>query len=118
MGRLAKLARLVGAIGGIGALVWVMRDRFVSIGPSPQPAPPNFRTHEEHTTSTAEAPHSDDLTEVNGIGPVYAERLRAAGVTSFAAIAASTETALAEAAGIAESRVSDWRAAARQLAQS
>ena len=62
------------------------------------------------------ASHTDDLTEVNGIGPVYADRLHAAGIRSFDDIALATDAALAKAADVSEARVSSWRAAARGLA--
>jgi large subunit ribosomal protein L21 len=46
----------------------------------------------------------DDLTRLAGIGPAFAGRLRAAGVTTYAALAASTPEALA-----AIVQAPDWR---------
>ncbi len=46
----------------------------------------------------------DDLTRLEGIGPAYAQKLRAAGITSFAQLAASDEESLA---GIIEAPA--WR---------
>jgi predicted flap endonuclease-1-like 5' DNA nuclease len=46
----------------------------------------------------------DDLTRLAGIGPAFAARLRAGGVTSFAALADSTPDALA-----AIVQAADWR---------
>lgn len=45
-------------------------------------------TAADTTTRTAEAAlAADDLTEIKGIGPVFAERLRQAGITMFADVA-------------------------------
>lgn len=52
---------------------------------------------------TAE-PAGDDLTRLVGIGPAFAGRLRAGGITTFAALAASTPDALAELV-----QAPDWR---------
>jgi predicted flap endonuclease-1-like 5' DNA nuclease len=46
----------------------------------------------------------DDLTRLAGIGPAFAGRLRAAGVTTYAALAASTPEALADIV-----QAPDWR---------
>jgi predicted flap endonuclease-1-like 5' DNA nuclease len=43
-----------------------------------------------------EAHRGDDLTELEGIGPVYAGKLREAGIASFADLAAADETTLAD----------------------
>ena len=48
-------------------------------------------------TRTAEAvPAADDLTEIKGIGPVFAERLHQAGITTFADVAKMSADQLRE----------------------
>jgi predicted flap endonuclease-1-like 5' DNA nuclease len=48
-------------------------------------------------TRTAEAVlAADDLTEIKGIGPVFAERLRQAGITTFADVAQASADQLRE----------------------
>lgn len=51
----------------------------------------------------------DDLTVVNGIGPVFAARLRAAGIDTFGKLAETDDTRLAEIADVPVSRVEGWR---------
>jgi predicted flap endonuclease-1-like 5' DNA nuclease len=43
-----------------------------------------------------------------GVGPVYAGRLRTAGITTFAAVAQANPQRLAAAAGVPMSRVAAW----------
>ena len=51
----------------------------------------------ETATRTAEARlPADDLTEIKGIGPVFAERLRQAGITTFADVAKASADQLRE----------------------
>jgi large subunit ribosomal protein L21 len=51
----------------------------------------------ETAKRTAEAvPAADDLTEIKGIGPVFAERLRQAGMTTFADVAKASAEQLRE----------------------
>ena len=124
MARIGKLARFFGALGGVGAVAWMMRDRFVSIAIPREPEPPAFRT--PPTSPKAEAPRpretprstepSDDLTRVKGIGPVFAERLKSAGITTFHQIGETSVMDLASIAEISEARVSTWASQARTLA--
>jgi polyhydroxyalkanoate synthase len=58
--------------------------------------------------AVAEAVADGDLESVNGIGPTYAERLRAAGIDGLATLAAADPEAVAEAAEVPVSRAEDW----------
>lgn len=100
-----KLARILGLVGGAVAILWAMRDRLVSIAAPRDPEPPRFRV--VPTSAPDQAP-SDDLTDITGIGPVFASRLRAAGIRSFGDLSATDAATLAEITGAPESRVDDW----------
>lgn len=134
-----RLARIVAIIGGIVAVIWAMRDRFISVAISREPEPPSFRVHEpagkipppsaEATTRTAStatseppvqaAPNTsdggDDVTEVKGIGPVFAGRLADAGITDVAQLATARPEKVAAAARVALSRAAGWVEAARRI---
>lgn len=98
-----KLAKIIGLVGGIAALVWAMRDRFISVATSREPEPPRFR-------AVGDAP---PLAALDGIGPVYEERLSRAGITSIASLAAASPDSVAEAAGVGVNRARDWIAQAQ-----
>jgi hypothetical protein len=107
-----RFIRVLGIIGAVGAVIWAMRDRFVSLTVPREPEPPAFRTPSPHSPARAGRPSDqpagtdattgaepDDLTEVNGIGPVFAQRLADAGITTYAALAGMTEEQLTETLG-------------------
>ncbi|MEX2423992.1 MAG: helix-hairpin-helix domain-containing protein [Acidimicrobiia bacterium] len=106
-----KIGRVLGFVGGALAILWAMRDRLVSIAAPQDPEPPRFRVVPPSQPAAAE----DDLTAINGIGPVFAGRLRDAGITSFADITGAGPSRLAEVTGAAESRAAEWIAAAAAL---
>lgn len=65
---------------------------------------------------------NDDLTQLNGVGPAFAKKLNAAGVTSFAQVAAWTDADLdaldAEIAGVkAKAESGEWVKQAKELAK-
>ena len=65
---------------------------------------------------------NDDLTQLNGVGPAFAKKLNAAGVTSFAQVAAWTDADLdaldAEIAGVkAKAETGEWVKQAKELAK-
>ena len=75
---------------------------------------------EPTTASPPAAPPSDDLTPIRGIGPGYARKLAAAGVTRFAQIASWSESeveAIAATLGISPRRIrnADWMGSAAEL---
>jgi polyhydroxyalkanoate synthase len=65
---------------------------------------------DEDTTESDDgtAPTDVELTDVDGVGPAYAERLEGAGVASVADLAGADPVELAAAADVPESRVRDW----------
>lgn len=97
---------------GVLLLVWIglrLLDLFrgdeleevVIFPPHPEPAFPPYaaqdlsETMAEEPLASASAETSiDDLTQINGIGPVYARQLQDAGITTFAQLAALTATQL------------------------
>jgi len=74
----------------------------------------------ETGTGAAEESAADetagDLTDVEGVGPAYAERLREAGVADLVDLAAADPATLAGEIDVAESRVAEWVERAGDLA--
>ena len=71
----------------------------------------------ESPASAAYAQEVDDLQQIAGIGPVYAQRLNDAGVTTFAALALQSPQRVLEITGArSEAAASAWIDAAQQLA--
>lgn len=99
--RLAVLAVLAAAI------VWLTREHLL---PTPhvshEPAP--------HYRSTPPPPQQDpdDLTDVKGIGPVYAAKLADMGIKSFRGLSEMNPQTLAEALGTSPQTAADWIAQA------
>lgn len=115
-----RVARLLGLLGGVAAVVWAMRDRFISLTIPREPEPPVFRpppaAKPVPDAIQKPSPVKDDLTEVNGVGPVYAQRLQEAGVSTFAGLAAMSEDELAAALGSSLGKIPDMLEDARRLA--
>lgn len=93
-----RFAKVVGFVAGVAAIVWAMRDRFISVAVSHEPQAPAFRT-------TA---HLRDLEEIAGIGPTYASRLRESGYRTQADLVGVEAARVAEVAGVSESRAKAW----------
>jgi predicted flap endonuclease-1-like 5' DNA nuclease len=101
---LKKLAKIIGLLGGVAALVWAMRDRFISVAISREPELPTFR--EELAGPPVDA--------IDGIGPVFAKRLTAAGIDSVSRLAGASPDLVSEAAGVSAARARTWIEQARQ----
>ncbi|MFP3915798.1 MAG: helix-hairpin-helix domain-containing protein [Actinomycetota bacterium] len=120
-----RLARILGVIGGIGAVLWAMRDRLVSVAIPREPKLPGFRVPPSPTPKPADEtaeepaaatePQARSTTDVHGIGPVYATRLEAAGITTVSDLANSRPGEVSAAAEVAESRARGWIDDARAL---
>jgi predicted flap endonuclease-1-like 5' DNA nuclease len=101
MAYMKKVAKLLGFVGGVAAVLWAMRDRLVSIAAPKEPEPPRFRVADS-------SPSVDDLTTLTGIGPVFAARLAQSGISTFAALAAAGPEVVAKATGITSAKATDW----------
>lgn len=98
---LSKVAKAVGFVGGVAALVWAMRDRFISVAVSREPEPPAFRN----------PPTSEDnpgLESINGVGPTYASRLRKAGYNKPSDLIGTSPEEIAKIAGVGTGRANSW----------
>ncbi|HEX6286522.1 MAG TPA: helix-hairpin-helix domain-containing protein [Acidimicrobiia bacterium] len=93
-----RVAKVVGFIGGALAVIWAMRDRFISVATSREPQPPAFRS----------ATPSPPVTDIDGIGPVFAQRLTNAGIADIATLASASPDQVAEAASVSAARARSW----------
>jgi len=103
---LKNVFRVAGIAVGLGAAVWALRDKLLPAPNVPDEPPPRFRTGPTDARATGE--EGDDLTEIKGIGPVYASRLPAAGIDTFAALAKADPDAVAAAAKVSEQTAAEW----------
>lgn len=79
------------------------------VGSDPADATPEDDESETETESTEDAePEPDDLTEIKGVGPAYADRLNDAGITTFAALADADADELAAETDLSPKRVGRW----------
>lgn len=113
-----KLFKTLALLAFGTGVAWLLRDQLVP-GPTPPTAhPPPFR-HPPEAPQPAAPPVAaapDDLTEINGIGPVYAARLDGAGIKTFRELANADADRVAEDAAIPLDLVVDWKGKAADLA--
>ena len=120
-----KLVLLAVVAAALKAAYELMRKREVDImqpsgapyEPAPRPTAPQSTAVPATNTSTGPNSEllSDDLTRVNGIGPVYAGRLHDLGVSGFGSLAAADTRSLADDLGVSESSVAAWQHQAGEL---
>ena len=127
MKRIAQIGGVIAGLGaGVVAALWLLKDKITGPPPAPvRPAEaPQFRVAppipEPAPAPGAAAPAAgetatDDLTEVNGIGPVYSARLAGIGITTFAGLAGATAEQVAEQIDAPAAQVEDWIAQATDL---
>jgi len=101
---LKNMAKAIGLIGGAVAVLWAMRDRFVSVATSREPEPPTFRTPDT----------GQSIEVIDGIGPVFATRLAEVGIEDMASLADASPDSVAEAAGVNGARARSWIEQAQQ----
>jgi polyhydroxyalkanoate synthase len=103
------LAKVIGVVGAAAAVIWAMRDRFISVAASREPEPPVLR-------ATPAGPKPPSIDAIDGIGPVFAGRLKGAGIDDVSKLASATPDTIAEAAGVSGARARAWSEQASSLA--
>ena len=103
---LKKMAKVIGLVGGAAAVLWAVRDRFVSVATSREPEPPTFRA--------PSAGASQSIEVIDGIGPVFATRLTEAGMEYIASLADASPDSVAEAASVSVAQARSWIEQAQQ----
>jgi predicted flap endonuclease-1-like 5' DNA nuclease len=95
---------------GIAVATWALRDRLVRIPEPLETDHPQFRTARTNAQD-AEPDNSeeiDDLTSINGVGPVYARRLVESGIASFSEFFKTSSDSLEEITGANSDKVGQW----------
>lgn len=90
---------MLGFIGGAAAVVWAMRDRFISVATSKEPEQPTFRKDQGPAVP---------VDQIDGIGPVFAKRLSEAGLGNMTSLAGASPDQVAEAASVSVARAKTW----------
>lgn len=107
--------RFAGVVIGLGAAAWALRERLLPAPEIHDEPPPRFREG-DMTDASAGAGETgaaaDDLTAINGIGPVTAAKLSDAGIVTFGSLAAADVNAVSEIAGTSQSAAAKWIEAA------
>lgn len=111
--------RLAGVVIGLGVAAWALKDKLLPAPEIHDEAPPRFRevdaSHAKDDVvedAPTEVDADDDLTSINGIGPVTAGKLAEAGILTFAALAASDADAVGDIAGTSQGAAAKWIEAA------
>jgi polyhydroxyalkanoate synthase len=109
-----RLCSIAAVAAGVGiAVVWLIKDRLT--GPAPAPVDAGELPQAPAVPPPPETPtEPEDLSEINGIGPVYKTKLAESGITTFAALATADASELAESIQAPVSRIQAWIDAARR----
>ena len=107
---LTRLLRTITTAGGVGLLLWLMRDRMVRLPMRQGERLPVFRS-----APPAHAPPAAEVTAIVGIGPVYAERLAAAGITNVTELAHASADSLSKSAEVSRSLATEWIVRASEM---
>jgi predicted flap endonuclease-1-like 5' DNA nuclease len=106
-----RILRLLTVAGAVAGAVWYTRQQreHQPVSSPGKPAPgPTLQAVPDPGPPRADPPAAtDDLTEIKGIGPKYAQQLADLGMTSFAALAAADPEQLSSDFE-ARAQVDDW----------
>ena len=106
-----RLLKFFAFLGGLGAIGWLVRNRFVSMTLNREPEIP-----EPAPEPVADPVPESDLARIPGLSPASIELLHEAGVDSLAQLAEADVADIASRAGLEEALVTAWKEHATSLA--
>ncbi|MCY4370473.1 MAG: hypothetical protein OXF41_13930 [bacterium] len=105
-----RFIRFFAFVGGIGAVGWLIRHRFVGMTLNREP-----QTPEPAPEPASDAPPSTDLVHALGVPAEDAARLRSVGITTVTQLAIADAKDLAEKTGLDEGQLTLWMEQAAAL---
>lgn len=106
---MAKIFRIAAIMAAVATIIWLTRERLLPTPHVPhEPAPPYRSTPPPPPESAL-----DDLTAIKGVGPVYAAKLTAMGLTTYRGLAETDAQTVADTLGVSLAAVTDWISQAR-----
>ena len=105
-----RLLKFFAFLGGLGAVGWLIRHRFVGMTLNREP-----QTPEPAPEPASDVPAPTELVETLGVPADDAERLRSAGITTVPQLAVADAKDLAEKTGLDEGQLDRWMEKAAAL---
>lgn len=109
-----RLLKLFAFLGGLGAIGWLIRNRFVGMTLNREPEIPEPAPEPAPQPASDSSPESD-LARIPEIAPDAAELLHTAGVHRIAQLADADAAELATRTGLDETVVASWKESAAAL---
>lgn len=103
-----RLLRFLGVLALASTIVWLTREHLLPTPKVSHEPPPHYRSTPPPPPTPTTRPAPDDLTDIKGIGPVFAMRLGAIGIDSFKKLSETDIDTLTDAAGTSSSNAADW----------
>jgi predicted flap endonuclease-1-like 5' DNA nuclease len=98
-----RLLKVFAFLGGLGAVGWLVRSRFVGMTLNREPQTP------EPAPEPVPGPRPEsDLLQIPGLSPAAAELLQTAGVDGVAQLADASAAELATRTGLDEALLTSW----------
>ena len=107
MKRLLKVFAFLGSVGAVG---WLIRNRFVGVTLNREP-----QTPEPAPEPVADPLPESDLVQIPGLSPATAVLLQTAGIDSVAQLVAVDAADIATRTGLDEALVASWKESAATL---
>ena len=106
-----RLLKLFAFLGGLGAVGWLIRHRFIGMTMNREPELPEMAPE-----PVVDPPPTSDLTRLDGIARDDVDRFYSAGITTAAQLAAADARTLAARTRIDEAQLVTWIEQAGTLA--